>query len=159
MPLTAPREEREYLANGFQLGHPALSPDAGWMAYDSDESGRVEVYLQSFPDPTRARRQVSTGGGSEPIWTQQGRELVFRRGDTVMATTIDPATGIVGRPTVLFAGRFNADPGWSQTRTYDVTPDGRRFLMLRWPDDNVRRHVLVTTGWWPELRARMGSGR
>ncbi len=158
MPLTGPLEERKYLANGFQLGHPALSPDAGWMAYDSDESGRVEVYLQSFPDPTQARRQVSTGGGSEPIWTQGGREVVFRRGDTVMVAAVDPPRATVGTPAVLFAGRFNADPGWSQTRTYDVTPDGQRFLMLKWPDDGVRRQVLVTTGWWPELRVRVASG-
>jgi serine/threonine-protein kinase len=156
--LAGPGEERQYLANGSQLGHPALSPDAGWMAYDSDESGRIEVYLQSFPDPTQARRQVSTGGGSEPIWTRGGRELVFRRGDTVMVVPVEPATGNVGALAVRFAGRFNADPGWSQPRTYDVSPDGQRFLMLKWPDDDVRRQVHVTTGWWPELRARVGSG-
>jgi len=158
LPLVGAGEERQYLANGFQLGHPALSPDAAWMAYDSDESGRVEVYVQSYPDPTRARRQVSTGGGSEPIWTRGGRELVFRRGDTVMVAAVDPAGGNVGAPAVLFAGRFNADPGWSQTRSYDVTRDGQRFLMLKWPEDGVRREVHVTMGWWPELRARVGSG-
>ena len=59
---------------------------------------------------------------------------------------------------MLFAGRFNADPGWSQPRTYDDYPDGQRFLMLKWPDDDVRRQVHVTTGWWPELRARVGRG-
>ncbi|HUF35721.1 MAG TPA: protein kinase [Gemmatimonadales bacterium] len=158
MPLTGPSEERQYLANGFQLGHPALSPDAKWMAYDSDESGRVEVYVQSFPDPTQARHQVSTGGGSEPIWTRAGQELVFRRGDTVMVTAVDPATGTAGAPAMLFAGRFYADPGWSRVRTYDVTPDGQRFLMLGWPERDVRPQVHVTMGWWPELRARVGAG-
>ncbi|HEU5041527.1 MAG TPA: hypothetical protein VFT84_11925, partial [Gemmatimonadales bacterium] len=156
--LSGPPEEREYLANGFQLGHPVLSPDARWMAYDSDESGRVEVYLQSYPDPTGARRQVSTGGGSEPIWTRAGRELVFRRGDTVMVAAVAPEDGTVGTPAVLFAGRFNTDPGWSRPRSYDATPDGERFLLLKWPEGDVRPRVHVTMGWWPELRARVASG-
>ncbi len=158
LPLTGAAEEREYLANGFQLGHPALSPDTRWMAYDSDESGRVEVYVQSYPDPTQARRQVSTGGGSEPIWTRGGRELVFRRGDSVMVAAMDPGTGTVGTPAVLFAGRFDADPGWAQTRSYDVTPDGERFLLLRRPEGAARPRVHVTIGWWPELRARVAAG-
>src|SRR6185503_15449665 len=58
-----------YFANGFNLAHPALSPDGRWMAYDSDESGRVEVYAQSFPDPSIGRWKVSTARGSEPVWT------------------------------------------------------------------------------------------
>ncbi len=149
---------REYLANGFQLGHPALSPDGRWMAYDSDESGRVEVYVQSFPDPTVGRRQVSSGGGSEPLWTRGGRELVFRRGDSVMAVTVEPATGSVGTPANLFAGRYDSTPEWSAPRSYDVTPDGQRFLLLKWPEADVRRHVVVTTGWWPELQARVRGG-
>ncbi len=154
--LTGAHEARQYLANGFQLGHPALSPDNRWMAYDSDETGRVETYIQSFPDPARARRQVSTGGGSEPIWTRGGRELVFRRGDSVMAATVEPASGEVGAPTTLFAGPYPDDLNWSSPRSWDVTPDGQRFLLLRRPTGAVPRQVVVVTGWWQELRARMG---
>jgi serine/threonine-protein kinase len=154
-------EPRRYLASSFYFGHPALSPDRRWMAYDSDESGRVEVYLQSFPDPTGSRRQVSSGGGSEPVWTRGGRELVFRRGDSVMAVTVDPASGAAGAPTLLFAGPYQAVAEWSGSRSYDVTPDGERFLLLKWPTGSVRRQVVVTTGWFDELRARVAgrSGR
>jgi len=155
--LTGAHEARPYLANGFQLGHPTLSPDGRWMAYDSDETGRVETYIQSFPDPARARRQVSTGGGSEPIWTRGGRELVFRRGDSVMAVTVEPATGEVGTATTLFAGPYPDELNWSSPRSWDVTPDGQRFLLLRRPTGAVRRQVVVVTGWWQELRARMAG--
>lgn len=157
VPLPGPAEARQYLSKGLQLGHPALSPDGRWMAYDSDETGRVETFIQSFPDPARARRQVSTGGGSEPIWTRGGRELVFRRGDSVMAVTVEPASGEVGAPTTLFAGPYPDEPNWSAPRSWDVTPDGQRFLLLRRPSGTVPRQVVVVTGWWQELRARMGG--
>ncbi len=151
--------ERRYLANGFYLAHPALSPDGRWMAYDSDESGRVETYLQSFPDPTLARRQVSSGGGAQPVWTRGGRELVFLRGDSVFTATVDPATGSVGAPTFLFAGAYESGATWADTRDYDVTPDGERFLLLKWPAGNLRRQVVVSTHWFDDLRARVdGQG-
>jgi len=153
--LRGPPSPRQYLANGFLLGHPALSPDGRWMAFDSDESGRVEVYVQSFPDPTLTRRQVSSGGGSEPLWTRGGRELVFRRGDSVMAATVEPTTGAVGAPALLFAGPYDDKPEWTGPRSYDVTPDGERFLLLRWPTGDVRRQVVITTHWFDELRARV----
>jgi len=158
VPLRGTPSPQAYLANGFQLGHPALSPDGRWMAYDSDESGRLETYIQSFPDPTLTRRQVSSGGGSEPLWTRGGRELVFRRGESVMAVSVDPATGAVGVPTTLFTGRYDVGPEWSAPRSYDVTPDGQRFLLLKWPEVDVRRHVVVSTDWWPELRVRVRGG-
>ena len=147
--------ERRFLANGFNLGHPALSPDGHWMAYDSDESGRVEAYIQSFPDPTLARRQVSSGGGAQPMWTRGGRELAFLLGDSVMVATVDPATGTVGAPALLFAGPYESGAVWSETRDYDVTADGERVLMRKWPSGNLRRQVVVTTNWFEELRARV----
>ncbi|MDH4349203.1 MAG: hypothetical protein OEW17_10375, partial [Gemmatimonadota bacterium] len=153
--LQGPPEARQYLANGFQLGHPVLSADSRWMAYDSDESGRVEVYIQSFPDPTVVRRQVSSGGGSEPLWTRGGRELVFRRGDSVMAVPVSPGTAEVGTPALLFAGPHEDAPEWSATRSYDVTPDGERFLMLRRPSGAARGRIQVTTNWFAELRERV----
>jgi serine/threonine protein kinase len=150
---------RQYLARpGFALGHPALSPDGRWLAYDSDEGGRVQVYIQSFPDPTRSKRQISSGGGSSPVWTRGGREVVFVRDDSVMAATVDPVSGSAGVPALLFAGAFRSSAPADEGRTYDVSPDGQRFLMLKWPAGEARRRVLVTTGWWPELRALVAAG-
>ena len=89
----ASRTPTRYFANGFNLAHPALSPDGRWMAYDSDESGRVEVYVQSFPDPSSSDGRSRRTHGSEPMWTRGGRELVYRKGDSVMAVSIDLENG------------------------------------------------------------------
>ncbi|HXI20258.1 MAG TPA: protein kinase, partial [Gemmatimonadales bacterium] len=113
-----------YLANGFNLAHPALSPDGRWMAYDSDESGRVEVFIQSFPDPRRRRWKVSPVQGSEPMWTRGGRELVYRNADSVMAVSVDPEDGQSSAPRLLFAGPYPDNPGWTRPRSYDVSADG-----------------------------------
>lgn len=127
------------------------------MAYDSDESGRVETYIQSYPDPTVARRLV--GGGSQPVWTRGGRELVFQRGDSMMAAAVDPAGGVVGTPVLLFAGPYESSAGWTSTRGYDVTPDGERFVLLKWPAGVVRRQVVVATRWFDELRSHFAARR
>jgi hypothetical protein len=65
------------------------------------------VVIQSYPDPGRARRQVSIGGGTEPMWTKLGRELVYRNGDTAFAAAVDPATGESRRPVALFVGPYD----------------------------------------------------
>jgi len=144
-----------YFGNGFNLAHPILSPDGRWMAYDSDESGRVEVYAQSFPDPQRKRWKVSPTNGSEPMWTRGGRELVYRKGDTVMAVSIDLESGRSGPPRALFAGSYPDNPGWTRPRSYDVTPDGERFLMTKLPDAQPRPRIVVILNWFDELRAKV----
>ena len=144
-----------YFANGFNLGHPVLSPDGRWMAYDSDESGRVDVFIQSFPDPQQKRVKVSPAHGSEPMWTQGGRELVYRDGDNVMAVTIDPETGASGTPRVLFSGPYPDNAGWTRPRSYDVTPDGERFLLTRRAGERLFPRVVVVLDWFEELRARV----
>ncbi len=148
-------EPKRYLANGFNLAHSVISPDGRWMAYDSDESGRVEVYVQSFPDPKLKRWKVSTAEGSEPLWTKGGRELVYRKGDSVMAVATDLASGRSGAPSLLFAGPYPDNPGWTRPRSYDVSADGERFLMTRLPDNLPRPQIAVVLNWFDELRARV----
>jgi serine/threonine-protein kinase len=146
----------QYFANGFNLGHPTLSPDGRWMAYDSDESGQgVDVFIQSFPNPRLKRLKVSPAHGSEPMWTQGGRELVYREGDKVMAVSIDPATGASGPPRILFSGPYPDNPGWTRPRSYDVTPDGERFLLTKLPGERPRPRIMIVLDWFDELRARV----
>ena len=147
-------EPTRYYANGFNLAHPALSPDGRWMAYDSDESGRSEVYAQSFPDPSVGRWKVSTARGSEPMWTRGGRELVFRKGDSVMAVSMDLQNGRSGQPIALFGGPYPDSPGWTRLRSYDVSRDGERFLMLKVPPERTRPRINVVLNWFDELRAK-----
>jgi len=143
-----------YFGNGFNLAHPTLSPDGRWMAYDSDESGRVEVYAQSFPNPQLKRWKVSPEHGSEPLWTRGGRELVYRSGDSVMAVSVDLINGQNGPPHTLFSGRYPDSPGWTRPRSYDVSPDGERFLMTQLPAAQRRRQITVVLNWFDELRAK-----
>ncbi len=159
VPPDRPGEAQRYLRDGFNLGHPALSPNRQWMAYDSDESGRREVYLQSFPDPTRGRRRVSGNGGTEPLWSRGGRELVFRTGDSVMAAAVDPETGEAGTPVALFHGPYSRGYHWTEPTSYDVTQDGARFVLVRRPANMPPRRVIVVLNWFEELRRRMASAR
>ncbi|HYC33117.1 MAG TPA: protein kinase [Gemmatimonadales bacterium] len=148
-------DARRYLRNGFNVAHPAISPDGRWIAYDSDESGRVEVFAQSFPDPSVRRWKVSLAEGSEPLWTRDGRELVYRKGDTVMAVPVDPAKGTSGPPTPLFAGRYPDNPGWTRPRSYDVSADGERFLMLKVPAAPPPPRIAIVLNWFDELRVKV----
>ncbi|MEX2180422.1 MAG: protein kinase [Gemmatimonadaceae bacterium] len=108
---------------------PALSPDGKWMAYVSNESGRAEVYIRSFPD-MGSRIQVSPDGGSEPLWSPRGDELFYREGAAMMAVAVrNGRSAEVGRRARLFADpAFNSD---LTHQVYDVTPDGQRFVMVR----------------------------
>jgi serine/threonine-protein kinase len=156
MPLQGAMTATQYFANGFNLGHPTLSPDGRWMAYDSDESGQgFDVFIQSFPDPKVRRVKVSPDHGSEPTWTQGGRELVYREGDKVIAVSVDPATGAIGPPQILFSGPYPDNPGWTRPRSYDVTPDGQRFLLTKLPGERRQPRVMVVLNWFDELRARV----
>ena len=163
VPLRGDAKAARYLANGFNLAHPAISPDGRWMAYDSDEAGRVEVYVQSFPNPSLKRWKISPTYGSEPLWTRGGRELVYRKGDSVMAVTVDLEQGRIGQPVALFGGPYPDNPGWTRPRSYDVSRDGERFLMNRLPADRPPPRIAVVLNWFDELKAKMpqikrGSG-
>ncbi|MEO8227367.1 MAG: hypothetical protein ABI637_08030, partial [Gemmatimonadota bacterium] len=107
-----------------------LSPDGRWMAYASNESGSREVYVRPFPAVDSAKFAISTGGGLEPVWRRDGRELFFRstRGE-MYAVTVTPGPRFVhGSPHLLFARPEMALQDFY--RSYDVHPDGTRFLML-----------------------------
>lgn len=142
----------------YNAGASTFSPDGHSLAYVSDESGRFEVYVRPYPGPG-GRVQVSTGGGIEPLWSPNGRELFFRNGDDFLAVEI--AKGAIlegGRPRVLFSRRN--PPGGSGIRydvnaQYAVSPDGQRFLMSK-PDavkgpGPVPRLVV---NWFEELKQR-----
>jgi serine/threonine-protein kinase len=113
----------------FAEARPALSPDGRWLAYQSDESGRFEIYLRPYPDVDRARLTVSTAGGTSPRWSATGRELFFFDGRAMVAVPISPGEPLrVGHPTAMFeATRYAERLG----PVYDVAPDGQRFLFLR----------------------------
>jgi eukaryotic-like serine/threonine-protein kinase len=155
VPLQGELKAARYLANGFNLAHPALSPDGRWIAYDSDEAGRVEVYAQSFPNPNLKRWKISPTYGSEPLWTRGGRELVYRKGDSVMAVNVDLDGGKIGQPVALFGGPYQDNPGWTRPRSYDVSSDGERFLLTKTRSEQSRPRIAVVMNWFDELRTKV----
>jgi len=140
-----------YLESGSLVRGPVISPDGRWLAYASTESNRFDIYMQRFPDGG-ATYPISSGGGSEPVWARNGRELFYRNGDRMMAVSIDAKGNApqVGTPTILFREVF---AGASNEAWYDVSPDGQRFLMLKPDDASVSDSIVVIQDWMDEVKA------
>jgi Tol biopolymer transport system component len=141
----------QVLANGFNNGAPSLSPDGRWLAYTSDESGRSEVYVRSYPGQG-GRWQVSLDGGTEPIWSPKGSEIFYRKGDDMMAAGVrsGSAIEITGRSR-LFTGAYQTAGFFDQD--YAVSGDGRQFVLVE-PLVGVRQSLVVTLNWFDERRRR-----
>jgi serine/threonine-protein kinase len=135
-----------------------ISPDGRWMAYQSNETGRTEVWVRPFPNVQERRWQVSGDGGSRPAWSRDGRELYFanRSGDALMVVTVQSTTTFsAGRVRKLFDWPSLTSPG--PGRTYDVAPDGR-FLMIKDATTDSPQstpQMLVVLNWTEELKQRV----
>ncbi len=131
-----------------------MSPDGRWLAYVSDESQRPEVYVRPFPETGSARWQVSTGGGLEPVWSRNGRELYYRtgEGDLIAAAIAPRAPFRVESHKTLFRNRRFHSEVFHQT--YAQAPDGR-FLFVEGKCESSAALVRVEN-WLDELRRRAG---
>jgi roadblock/LC7 domain-containing protein len=139
----------------------AFSPDGRWIAYVSDESGRNEVYVQAASGQG-ARWPISPEGGAEPVWARSGRELFYRSGNTMMAVNVGAGPNFsAAKPQPLFEREFQhrTGPIHALTPDYDVSADGRRFLMVQ-PETPAAADTApglhVVLNWFRELR---GAGR
>ena len=161
--LATPRRATPLLQTPFTEYNPEVSPDGRWLAYESNESGQFEVYVRTFPDVAAGRWQVSTGGGKQPVWARNGRELFYLRlgaAGRIMAVPIQPgATFSFGNPQMVVDKPFGGDPGSTAVtlsgRTYDVSPDGRRFLLIKSPVPNdaaATGQIVVVQHWDEELK-------
>jgi serine/threonine-protein kinase len=129
-----------------------LSPNGRWLAYVSDESGKTEVYVRPFPSVDSAKFAISVGGGLEPLWRRDGGELFFRntRGDMYAVTVEADRQFDHGTPRLLFSRPEMALQEFY--RSYDVHPDGKRFLMLN-SGDAAAKSLSVILNWRPEQRS------
>ena len=143
----------DLLSTPFNEVNSDLSPNGRWLAYQSDESGRYEVYVRPFPDVNSGRWQVSSTGGTRPLWSRDGRELFYldasRRMTAVAAQS--GSTVSFGTPRALFDTAMLGLEG--QQRNFDLSLDGTRFLMVRNlpPSADVPSVVLIQN-WFEELR-------
>ena len=143
--LSGAATPKPLLESRFAMGQLSLSPDGKWAAYESTESGRMEISVVPFPIPDR-KWQISTGGGAQPAWNRNGRELFYRTRDAVTAVRVETnPTFRIGTPATLFSGRYRP--------VYDVDRDGERFLMLKLAETSPSVfHIVVN--WFEELRRR-----
>jgi serine/threonine-protein kinase len=153
--LEGARQPHSWVATKFNEWGAAFSRDGKWIAYISDESGQYEIYVRSF-SAAGGKRQISSGGGEEPIWSPDGQTLFYRNGLKWMSVAIQtqpefqPAT-----PQVMFEGPYLNVSGVS----YDVAPDGQHFMML---EENIKQpptaYVNVVFNWFEELKRRVPVG-
>jgi serine/threonine-protein kinase len=147
------RKAEPFLRTSVNEANPAFSPDGQWIAYESNESGRDEVYVTDFPGRSKKER-VSTDGGAMAVWSRDGKELFYRSGDKMMAVaiTIQP-TFHASKPEFLFE-KYHVP--YAPLRNYDVSSDGQHFLMLKEGEQfAATTHIDVVLNWHEELKRRV----
>jgi Tol biopolymer transport system component len=131
-----------FLQTEFTEWGAKLSPDGKWLAYTSDETGRNEIYMQTFPSPG-GKSQVSTSGGIRPVWSRDGKELFYSAADgKLMAVEVKTGSKLeASAPKALFDTRLVGGAG------FDISPDGRRFLLANSLDDTGQKPMTVVVNW------------
>ena len=167
MPMESGREMKAFLQEKYNVFYPQVSPDGRWIAYTSDESGQVEVYIRPFPDvDSGGQWMVSNGGGDSPLWSPDGKELYYRNEEATLAVSLEIEPNFnLGKPVTLFQGKYESISfsiiGIKYT-LWDISPDGKRFLMLKpaeaTEDETVSeapRKINVVLNWDEELKQRV----
>jgi serine/threonine-protein kinase len=134
-----------------------FSPDGRWLAYSSDESGTREIYVRPFPGPG-GKHQISTDGGTEPVWSRDGRQLYYRKGDKMMAVNVATRPGfIAGSPRFLFGGQYQvSDTGRAG---YDVASDGRFLMVQPVEPEQPATQINFVINLFEELKRRVPAGK
>ena len=151
LPLFGDRKPFPYLQAKFNESQAQFSPDGRWVAYTSSELGRDEVYVQSFPQPG-SKRQVSSNSGAQPRWRADGKELFYLALDQkLMAVAVND--GVTGTPVALFQTRLSTEGSQAPDYRpkYDVTPDGKRFLLSLRPEI-IGPPITVILNWTAGLK-------
>jgi Tol biopolymer transport system component len=157
-----PGEPKPFVNSAFIEATPAFSPDGRWLAYQSNESGNFEVYVRPFPGP-EGKWQVSTGGGSFPKWSRNGKELFYRTADSKIMVVTYAVSGDsfrADKPQLWSPGQFT-DRG-IDVYTFDLHPDGKRFAVLKTPgtDQNAAvNKVSFVFNFFDEISRKVPPGK
>jgi serine/threonine-protein kinase len=150
---------RPLLVSGADEKAIALSPDGRWLAYESNETGRDEVYVRPFPKVDEGKWQVSTAGGTNPLWAHSGRELFYANpASEMMAAQISAAAQFIVAERRLL---FKVGPEYVLSNNYtpfDVSPDDRRFIMVRRRQSSQAQEaapLILVENWLTELKAKI----
>jgi len=152
------RKAQPFLQTPSNESAPMFAPDGRWLAYASDETGRKEIYVRPFPGPG-GKYQISTEGGTEPVWARSGRELFYRNGDKMMAVAVETKPVFAAaKPRLLFEAPY--EPAlYTFLADYDVSPDGKRFLMVKASEGESVAQINVVLNWSDELRRLAPAGK
>ncbi len=155
LPLEGEKEPEFIIASPAMECCPKFSPDGKWLAYVSDETSTLQVYVRPFPGP-EVKWLISdeNEGGAQPVWAPDGKELFYRSGNRTMVVSIrtQGQTLTAGTPKVLFEGSYvshSVPPGFQY---YDISPDGKRFLMLKEGTAQEQGQINVVLNWFEELK-------
>ena len=157
--LDGTRQVTPLLQTKFDKRNGVVSPDGRWLAYESNSSGPTEIYVRPFPNVGGGQWQVSTAGGKMPLWARSGKELFYFGADGALLRVPVEASGATwnaGTPMKLLERGYYAPSGYSG-RTYDVSPDGQRFLMIKAPgtDASAAPPALIVVQHWDEELKRL----
>ena len=142
----------------FSERNGIVSPDGRWLAYEANDSGQFDVYVRPYPGVNDGRWQVSTTGGSRPLWGPKGQELFYvSPGGAIMSLGVQRAsTWTATTPTEIVKASYFTTSGAYLGRTYDVSPDGRRFLMIKNGGSDQAgassASLIVVQNWGEELK-------
>jgi serine/threonine-protein kinase len=156
MELDGTRRVTPLVQSPFNERNGSVSPDGHWLAYEANDSGRVEVYVRPFPDVSSGHWQVSTDGGTRPIWTRSGQELVYAS-STGALMRVNVARGpswAATTPTQVVKEGYYTIPQWWGL-SYDISADGQRFLMLKEggaDGTSAPASIIVVQHWVEELK-------
>jgi serine/threonine-protein kinase len=153
--LDPPHRVRTLLDSPGLQRTPMVSPDGRWLAYESIESGEAQIYVRPYPDIAAGRWQVSTNGGTRPLWARNGRELFYVAPDSgLMALSVEAGQSWIARGPVRLFTSTDLNVPILAGLTYDVSPDARRFLVLKRLRDDItdRTQLVVVQNWFEELK-------
>ena len=141
------------LATEFSERNGEISPDGLWLAYESNASGQYEIYVRPFPNVEDGQWLISRGGGARPLWAPDGRELFYLTpGRRLMAVGVQTEPSFApGAAEEVFGGYY---AGAAFGRTYDISPDGERFLMIKesGSDETSSTEFILVLNWFEELK-------
>jgi Tol biopolymer transport system component len=159
LPLDGPPRPQPLIATPFNERNAVVSRDGRWLSYESDSSGRFEIYVRPFPNVNDGQWKVSTAGGTRPLWSPSGEELFYvEPGGALMAARIDARGSVwnASTPSKIVEGPYQTG-GSVSGRTYDVSRDGRRFLMVKRPANRASPQIVIVQNWFEELRRLVPS--